>query len=446
MGDPLAWAALAALVVGTGLVAGAYPAFVLSRFRPSRVLRGAFVGGSGIALRKGLVIVQFTVSIALAVAATVAFQQLQFLRTAPLGFDQEEVVTLRLPGDRWESLKAALDAQPEVVAVTGATTRPGFGVGWGLTYEAEGVAFAEGAAPRMGLEAVDYGFVETLGLDVLAGRSFSPEFAADEGVRPDDEPYFHLNERGFVLNRTAARRLGWSDEAALGKAMRFTAYENGTYFTDLRGTVVGVVGDYHASSFDGEIVPLVFMLAKSPVAYAPEWAIVKVRPGEAARTLGALRAVWDDVHPDAPFEASFLDADLDARYEAEARLGAVVAIFASLGGLIACLGLFGLAAFAAEQRRRELGVRRVLGASVRSLVALLTRDFVALVAVSTVLAAPLAWWAARRWLDGFVYRTEIGLLPFLVVAAVALLVAVVTVGGQALRAATADPVHALRAE
>ncbi len=444
--EPQAWAVLAALVVGAGVAAGAYPAAVLSAFRPARVLRGGPVSGRGGGLRRALVVGQFTVSIALAAAAVVAFQQLHFLRSAPLGFDDEEVVTLRLSGDGWEPLKAALEARPEVVAVTGSMTRPGFGRGWGLPYEAEGVSFPEGESPRLGLEAVDYGFVETLGIDVVAGRSFSPEFASDEGVRPDDGPGFHLNDRGLLVNRSAARDLGWSDEDALGKTMRFYALENGTYFTDVRGTVVGVVDDYHASSFEGAIDPLVFMLAKSPVAYTPAWALVKVRPGDAGRTVAALREVWDGARPDAPFEASFLDADLDARYERQARLGAVVATFAGLGALIACLGLFGLAAFAAEQRRREVGVRKVLGASVQSLVALLARDFVALVAVSAVLATPLAWWAARRWLDGFAYRVELGPLPFVAVGAVALVVALVTVSGQALRAATADPVRALRSE
>ena len=188
------------------------------------------------------------------------------------------------------------------------------------------------------------------------------------------------------------------------------------------------------------------MLAKSPLAYAPAWALVKVRPGGAAEAVAALREAWDGVLPEAPFEASFLDADLDARYERQARLGGVVAAFAGLGALIACLGLFGLAAFAAEQRRKEVGVRKVLGASVRSLVTLLARDFVALVAVSAVLATPLAWWAARRWLDGFAYHVEVGPLPFVLVGLVALVVALVTVSGQALRAATADPVRALRSE
>ena len=444
--EPWAWAALAALVACAGLAAGAYPAAVLSAFRPARVLRGGAVGGRGGALRRALVVGQFTVSIALAAAAVVAFQQLHFLRSAPLGFDSEEVVALRLPSDGWEPLRAALAARPEVVAVTGASNRPGFGRSTAMPAEVEGAAAPPGESAVLGLESVDYGFVEMMGLDVVAGRGFSPQFASDEGVRPDEEPTFHLNDRGFLVNRAAARQYGWTDEEALGKAIRLYAYENGTYYSDLRGTVVGVVDDYHAGSFESAIEPSAFMLTRSPFGDTPAWALVKVRPGGAAEAVAALREAWDGVLPEAPFEASFLDADLDGRYEREARLGAVVATFAGLGALISCLGLFGLAAFAAEQRRREVVVRKVLGASVRSLVSLLARDFVALVAVSAVLATPLAWWAVRRWLDGFAYHVALGPLPFLAVGGVALAVALATVSGQALRAATADPVRSLRSE
>ena len=447
--DPTVWAVLAALTLATGLLAGAYPAAVLSGFRPARVLRGAFVGGQGARLRKGLVVVQFTVSIALAAGAAVAFEQLHFLRSAPLGFDDEQVVTVRLPGADWSGstwgpLKAALAARPEVVAVTAASQRPGFGPTTQLPAETEGRPAGE--APMLGMESVDYGFVETLGLNVVAGRSFSPAFTSDEGVAPDDEPTFHLFERGLIINRAAARQSGWTDADALGKSIRLTAFENGTYYTDVRGTVVGVVDDYHASSFEGGIDPQVFMLAPGPKYNPPSWAIVKVRPGEAAATLAALRSVWDRVAPDEPFEASFLDADLDARYAGEARLSGVVGVFAGLGGLIACLGLFGLAAFAAEQRRREVGVRKVLGASVASVVVLLARDFLVLVAVSAALALPVSWFFSRRWLDGFAFHVPLGAAPFAAVAAGALFVAALTVSGQALRAATASPVRALRSE
>jgi putative ABC transport system permease protein len=444
--QPATWAVLTALVVGTGIAAGAYPALVMSGFRPSRALRGLFVAGRGAALRKTLVVVQFAVTIALAASAAVAFQQLRYLKDAPLGFDQEEVVTLRLPGERWETLRAALEDRAEVVDVTGSASRPGFGTAASLPYEAEGVATDDAEGPRMGMEFVDYGYVEMLGIDVVAGRSFSPAFPADEGRRMDESSYFHIEGSGLLLNQAAVRRLGWADDEAIGKALRFFAYENGTYYTDLRGRVVGVVSDYHASSFEEELRPLAFSLAQSPFGNSSAWALVKVRPGDAAATMAALRSVWDEVHPESPFEASFLSADLDARYASQDRLAVTVAGFAWMGGLIACLGLFGLAAFAAERRRKEVGVRKVLGASVASLVALLSREFVALVAVACVVAVPLAWAASSRWLDGFAYRIDLGPVPFLAVVALALAVTLATVSAHAVRTATDDPVRALRSE
>ena len=444
--EPATWAVLAALVAGTGVLAGAYPALVMSGFGPARALRGVFVAGRGAGLRKTLVVAQFAVSIALAASAAVAFQQLRFLRTAPLGFDQEEVVTLRLPGGGWETLRAALAERPEVAGVTGSASRPGFGPATATPYQAEGIGPADEGGPRMGLEFVDYDYVELLGLDVVAGRAFSPAFPADEGARMDETRYFHLEHRGLLLNETAARRFGWTHEEALGKSVRFFTYERGTYYTDLRGQVVGIVSDYHASSFEEELRPLAFTLTGSPFGNSPAWALVKVRPGDAVQAMGALRAVWDEVYPDAPFDASFLSADLDARYAAQDRLAVTVAGFAWMGGLIACLGLFGLAAFAAEQRRKEVGVRKVLGASVAQLVALLSREFVLLVAAACVVAVPLAWIAAGRWLDGFAYRIDLGPAPFVLTGLFAVIIAVVTVGTHAFGAATADPVRALRSE
>ena len=447
LGLPPTWLVLGLLVVGTGVLAGAYPALVLSGFKPARALRGAFVGGRGVRLRKGLVVAQFAITIALAAGAAVAFEQLHYLRNAPLGFEQEEVVTLRLPDGKWEALQAALQAQPEVLAVTGASVRPGFsGAGGGVPYETSRGAGAPGEGSRLAVEYVAEGYVDLLDLRVVAGRDFGPGFPADVGARMDDSGFFHVEGRGFLLNEAAVRHLGWTPDSALGEPMRFYTYENGTYYMDQRGAVVGVVSDYHASSFEAELRPMVFAPSRSPFSNSPSWALVKVRPGDAAGTLASLRAAWDEVHPESPFDASFLSDDLDARYAGQDRLAVTVAAFAWTGGLIACLGLFGLAAFAAEQRRKEVGIRKVLGASAGGLVALLSREFVVLVAVACVLAVPAAWWASSRWLDGFAYRIDLGPMPFVLVGLLALVVSAATVSAHAFGAATADPVRALRSE
>ncbi len=452
-GQPVVWLGLLGVVAATGLLAGAYPALVLSGFRPARVLKGVTATGGGAALRKGLVVLQFAVSIALVAGTAAAFQQLYFLRTAALGFDSEEVVALRLPGNGWgqtagwETVEQTLEAQPGLLEATVSTDRPGFGRGSVLPYYVDGGSWEEGVeTPRIGHQMVGYDYFGMLGLEPVAGRLFSRALAADEGVRPDSANGFHVFERGLVLNETAARRNGWTPEEALGKELRIVAYENGIYYTDVRGAVVGVVEDHHHGSFEEPIEPVVFGLAKTPFGTSGAWALVKAAPGDAAETVATLRAAWDEVLPEQPFEASFLDADLDARYEREARVGGIVGAFAGLGLAIACLGLFGLAAYAAERRRKEVGVRKVLGATVPNLVGLLARDFLALVAVAAVLAAPLAYFAMERWLDGFAYRIDLGPLLFVGAGLAALAVALVTVSGQALRAATADPVDALRYE
>ena len=228
--------------------------------------------------------------------------------------------------------------------------------------------------------------------------------------------------------------------------MRVYAYENGTYFTDIRGTVVGVVQDYHYNPLHYEIRSAMFSLSKSPFGHSVSWALVKVAPGNAVQTLDALRAVWQRVLPDQPFEASFLDQDLDNRYVREARVGKIVGAFAFLGLVIACLGLFGLTAYAAEQRTKEIGIRKVMGATVPNIVGLLSREFLALVLVAAVVAAPIAYVAMDRWLRDFAYRIDITWEIFLITGLAALGLAWLTVSYQAIKAALANPVKALRYE
>ena len=442
------WIGLMGLMIFAGLVSGAYPALFLSSFRPVQVLKGTFVpGGRSVWLRKGLVMFQFTVSIALIAGMAVAFSQLRYMQNARLGFDKEQIVTLRLPdGEAWETLKRELHARPEVLDVTAAAPRPGLGRGLELPYEAENAVFAEGDQPRIDNMTVDYGFFEMLGLKMVAGRSFSPDLITDEGIRPDNASYFHVFDRGFILNETAAKKNGWTPDEAIGKQMRLYAYENGVYYTDVRGTVVGVVEDFHHSSLRDEIEPVVFSLAKSPYGYGVGWALMKVAPGNAARTVEALREVWNKVYPEQPFEASFLDQDLDNLYVQEASVGKIIGAFTVLGVVIACLGLLGLAAYTAEQRTKEIGVRKVLGASATSLVGLLTKDFLSLVLVATFVATPIAYFAMSRWLSDFAYRISISPLLFVGVALLALSIAFLTVGFQAYRAAHLDPVKTLRYE
>ncbi|MEM6647936.1 MAG: ABC transporter permease, partial [Bacteroidota bacterium] len=443
------WMGIVALVLFTGVLAGAYPAFYLASFRPTEVLKGLMTRTGGHAgVRKGLVVFQFAVSVVLIVGTTVVLRQLDYLRDADLGFDQEQTVVLRLgSGLEWEELEDQLEQQAQVVSVSSSTLAPGYGGTSSLPYRTGAAWNDENATGDTGHQHVDVGYFEMLGIPVLAGRTFSEDRPADGGVRPDNgSPYFHIFEQGHVVNEAFARANGWTPETALGERVRMTTYENGVYYTDLRGTIVGVVGDYHQRSLRSEILPMVFTPAQNAFGHMGGNGIVKLAPGNAADAMAMIRGVWQEVAPDQPFEASFLDQNVQNLYVREAQLGRVVTAFAFIGIVIACLGLFGLVSYAAERRTKEIGIRKVLGASVPGLTGLLMRDFLVLVGVATVIATPVAYVAMDRWLQTFAYQVDVGLGVFVLAGIVASVIAAATVSYQAIKTARRNPVTALRYE
>ncbi|MEM1041801.1 MAG: ABC transporter permease [Bacteroidota bacterium] len=458
LGDGALWAWVLGVTLVTGLLAGSYPALYLSRFRPARVLAGGKSGGRGAArLRQGLVLFQFTLSVALVAATAIAWQQLQYLQQADLGFDEDHVVVIQRKGADLDVLTERLRQEPSVVAVTTAERAPGFGFGDSPGVERPPytpIERLDDNAGRTRHQSVGTGYFELFGVDLVAGRMLT-DAPADIGTAVEREENFGnsaFDGRAFVVNEAFAEAQGWRPEEALGQELRMFYYENGNTYMDHRGRVVGVVEDFHAASFQYEITPSIFSPDRFPDAEggsglsAARYAFAKVRPGDAAATMAALGEAFAAVQPERAFEAAFLDDNLDARYRSEQRTGTILGAFAVFGLVIACLGLFGLATYAAERRTKEVGIRKTLGASVPGLVALLSRDFLALVALASVLAAPLAYVAMQRWLDGFAYRIEPGPVLFLAVAAGALAVALLTVAGQAFRAASADPVQSLRHE
>ena len=283
---------------------------------------------------------------------------------------------------------------------------------------------------------VDYGFLETLGVEIAAGRTFSEAYATD-------------TDRAVVVNEAAARLLGWTDAEGVARAVgeRVDLYAFGddgsTFEVATQGTVVGVANDFHYASLHGTVEPLILTVARGENVNV---AAVRIRPGRTTEALARIETAWRAANPNDPFDFFFLDGLLDQQYRAEQQLGRVFGGFTILTVLIACLGLFGLATFTAQQRTREIGVRKALGASVGGIVLLLSKDVLKLVGIAFVVAAPLAYVATDRWLDGFAYRVEPGPALFLAVAAGALAVAFLSVGAQAFRAATADPVRTLRHE
>jgi putative ABC transport system permease protein len=454
--NPWLWAGVAGVVLVAGVGAGSYPAFVLSRFQPALVLKDATSSGRsrGAWLRKGLVVFQFAVSVALIAATAVAYSQLEYLRTARLGFDQEQLVAIDAEGS-YETLKQKLAQRPEVRSVSSASVTPGMGDGRTYRFEINGEAPAD-ANEQISMQRVDFGFFDAMGVETIAGRTPSADRRSDIGEgRPRGGNHANPYYRGqaLVVNEAMLEKFGWSPEEALGQRIRLFILENETIYYDYEGEVVGVVENYHTASLREKIQPVVYtpLLTPSPNGGAAYYTgvstvLVKAAPGGAGPVMDALQRTWEEVLPTEPFDATFLDEQIQAQYQTEERLSQIVGLFSGLAIFVACLGLFGLATYTARQRTKEIGIRKAVGASVASIVGLLSKDFLKLVAVAIVVGMPVAYLAVQQWLQDFAYRIDLGLMPFAGAALAAFVIAAVTVSYHAVQAAWTDPSRALRSE
>ncbi len=413
---------IGAMALCVGIISGSYPAFFLSALPPVQTLKDTRrFGMKSARFRQILVVTQFAISIALIAGTGIVAAQLDFLKNRNLGFDQEQIVVVPIKTDamrrNYEAAKAELLRDPDVVGITAVSNVPGARFNQNEIYWQAAENEQDVSQVR-----VDYDFFKTLGIKIAEGRSFSPARSTDSAS-------------AFILNETAARLYDW--ETAVGQEITWLDDDS-----TRRGVIIGVAKDFHFQSLHHRIEPLIFQVLPAGFNYF----LVKIGGHDISRALASLEKKWKAFEPDRAFEYSFLDEDFAALYRSEEHMQAVVGDFSFLAILIAGLGLFGLASFTMQQRTKEIGVRKVLGASAASIVLMLSTDFTLLVLVAFIVASPFAYFAMNTWLQNFAYRTEIGLGVFVWSGLLALLIAWLTVSFQAFKAALANPVEALRYE
>jgi putative ABC transport system permease protein len=424
----------------TGILAGSYPAFILSRFSLVSILGKTKTGARGGWVRKTLVISQFAISAVLIIATFVVNQQVQYIQNKDLGFDREQVLIVPIFWEarnetsygrygidlklRFQEVKGAFLDHPNVLSA-----------GVSRFYLQEHVAYGELMAEgrdhpwRARTYSIDDTFLETMDIPVVAGRGFSTEYAE----LYERDRWRDGTEEQFLINEAAARQLSW--KAPVGKRLRWHSNRP-------PGTVVGVVKDFHLQTLHTPVEPIVFDVNH----YNNKMVMLKVSGERIQETIEHLEKVWNRYLPSRPFRFEFLDQKIAGFYRAEQKQSAVFQTFAMMAVFVACLGLLGLASFAAQQRTKEMGIRKVVGASSHRLVAMMSSEFARLVLVANLLAWPVGWWMMRSWLESFAYRVDLGIGGFIAAGVITVTIALATVSTQAWRAAKADPVETLRQE
>lgn len=416
---------LLGIAVFIGIISGIYPAIFLSGFQPIKVLKGTQEQGRRrFSLRTALVVFQFAISIILIICVGIVTAQLDYIRNRKLGFDEEHIVVLPSSPyitSKLESVKTQLLSHKNIVSVSAAKRVPS-----GRLLDSSEARIIRGETSesitfRIALLMVDHDYITTFGMELAAGRNFSRKMLTD-------------STEAFILNETAARKIGWkSPEDAIGKEFGYGRR---------RGQIIGVAKDFHFESMHHGISPIVMILSSSSLNQVA----VRIQPDDIPGTLAFLQKKWQEYRPNYPFSYYFIDENFDQLYKSEDKLQQLLGYFAFLAIFIACLGLFGLALYTAEQRTKEIGIRKVLGASVSSIVILFSKEFSKWVLLANIIGWPAAYYAMNKWLQSFAYRTSLNLFTFLLAGTLALIIALITVSYHSAKAALADPVKSIRYE